>query len=462
MSRHNIVFIKGDGIGPEIGDAVEKILSEANAPIEWIYADAGMTALHKHSNPLPTATLDAIKKYGIGLKGPTETPIGSGHKSVNVTIRKSLDLYANVRPVKSLPGVETPFKNVDMILVRENVEDTYGGIENFQTPSVAQCLKIITRPGSIKVCRYAFEIARSQNRKKVTCVHKANIHKLSDGLFLECFREVALDYPDIQAEDALVDNASMQFVKNPERFDVLVKPNLYGDILSDIAAGLVGGLGVAPGANIGDNLAVFEAVHGSAPDIAGKNLANPTALLLSAITMLRHIFEFQIADKIERALKQTLQEGIKTKDLGGSASTSEFTTEITQRLDHNTLQHQDPHKVLRIKIDSDAVLASKVKEIKLVGVDVFIQHQGLPPVSNKIGKFKLHTISNRGTKVYPGELPNILLVDWFHCRFFSDSEIHENDICELISEISKKFRWMHIEKIFEFDGKPAFSKSQGE
>jgi len=254
----------------------------------------------------------------------------------------------------------------------------------------------------------------------------------------------------------------MQFVKNPERFDVLVKPNLYGDILSDIAAGLVGGLGVAPGANIGDSIAVFEAVHGSAPDIAGKNLANPTALLLSAIAMLRHIFEFQIADKIEHALRQTFKDGIKTKDLGGSASTSEFTDEILQRLDHNTLQHQDPHKILKIKIDSDEVLASKVKDTKLVGVDVYVQHHGLPPISNKIGKFKLHTISNRGTKVYPGEMPDILLVDWHHCRFFSDSEIHENDICELISEISKNFKWIHIEKIFEFDGKPAFSKSQGE
>jgi isocitrate dehydrogenase len=462
MSKHKIVFIKGDGIGPEISNAVEKILYEAGAPIEWIYADAGMSALHKHGNPLPKATLDAIKKFSIALKAPTETPIGGGHKSVNVTIRKNLDLYANVRPVKSLPGVETPFKNVDMILVRENVEDTYGGIENFQTPNVSQCLKIITRPGSLKVCRYAFEIARSQNRKKVTCVHKANIHKMSDGLFLECFRQVALDYPDIQAEDALVDNASMQFVKNPERFDVLVKPNLYGDILSDIAAGLVGGLGVAPGANMGDNIAVFEAVHGSAPDIAAKNLANPTALLLSAIAMLRHIFEFLIADKIERALKQTLQDGIKTRDLGGSASTSEFTSEILQRLDHNTLQHQDPHKVLKIKVDSDEVLASKVKDTKLVGVDVYIQHQGLPPISNKIGKFKLHTISNRGTKVYPGEMPDILLVDWHHCRFLSDSEIHESDIFELLDEISKNFKWIHIEKIFEFDGKPAFSKSQGE
>ncbi|MCA2004443.1 MAG: NADP-dependent isocitrate dehydrogenase, partial [Ignavibacterium sp.] len=302
-----VVLIKGDGIGPEIADAVVKIFEAAQVPITWFEKQAGLNVIDKHPTGIPEDTLKAIQEYKVALKGPTTTPVGTGHKSVNVTLRKSLELYANVRPAKSLPGVRTRFDNVDLIIVRENIEDTYGGIEHHQTADVAQALKLITRPGSIRIAKYAFEMARLYGRKKVMAVHKANIHKLTDGLFLKCFYEVAKEYPEIQSSDLIVDNTCMQLVTNPERFDVLVLPNLYGDIVSDLAAGLVGGLGVAPGGNIGDEVAIFESVHGSAPDIAGQGIANPTALLLSSFQMLQHIGLHKTKERIEKALIETLK-----------------------------------------------------------------------------------------------------------------------------------------------------------
>lgn len=327
MAPRRIAIIPGDGIGPEITDAVLRILEAAEFAAEYIFLEAGQPSLDKGGPAMPDATVQGIREVGTALKGPTATPIGKGHVSANVTLRKKLDLYANVRPTRTLPGVTTPFseRDLDLIIVRENTEDLYAGIEFMPTPDLAQSIKVITRSACMRICAYAFDMARKQGRKRVTAVHKANIMKMSDGMFLEEFYKVAEGYSDIKGDDVIVDNCCMQLVTRPEQFDVLVTENLYGDIVSDLCAGLVGGLGMAPGANIGLQSAVFEAVHGSAPDIAGKGLANPTALLMSALMMLRHLGENTIADRIQAAVVTVLQEGKhRTRDLGGSASTSEY------------------------------------------------------------------------------------------------------------------------------------------
>ncbi len=326
---HRITLLPGDGIGPEITSAVVRVIEAAGVEIEWESFLAGSEALARFGDPLPEAVLVSIRKNRVALKGPVTTPIGTGFTSVNVRLRKTLDLYANLRPVRTLPGIVTPFGFLDLVVVRENTEDLYSGIEHIVVPGVVESLKIITEFASTRIARFAMDYARREGRRKVTAVHKANIMKLSDGLFLDCFRKVAAEYPEIEADDKIVDNACMQLVMNPQQFDVLLMENLYGDIVSDLAAGLVGGLGVVPGANIGELGAVFEAVHGSAPDIAGKNLANPTALLQSAILMLRFIGEPDAAESIRTAIDHTLSvRNIRTRDLGGSASTTEYTEAI--------------------------------------------------------------------------------------------------------------------------------------
>ncbi|HMB27673.1 MAG TPA: isocitrate dehydrogenase (NAD(+)) [Blastocatellia bacterium] len=326
---HKITLIPGDGIGSEITGAVVRIVEASGVEIEWESFIAGAEALSRYGDPLPEPVLESIKRNGVALKGPLTTPVGTGFTSVNVRLRKTLDLYANLRPVRNLPGLVTPFGDLDMVVVRENTEDLYSGIEHVVVPGVVESLKIITEKASTRIARFAFDYARRESRKKVTAIHKANIMKLSDGLFLDCFRKVAAEYPEIAADDKIVDNACMQLVMRPQQFDVLLLENLYGDIISDLAAGLVGGLGVVPGANIGELGAVFEAVHGSAPDIAGKNIANPTALLQTAIMMLRHLGERAAADLVERAMIHTLaNKQIRTRDLGGTASTTEFTEAI--------------------------------------------------------------------------------------------------------------------------------------
>ncbi|MES1227714.1 MAG: isocitrate/isopropylmalate dehydrogenase family protein [Armatimonadota bacterium] len=331
MSKHTIAVIPGDGIGPEIMRATLEILVETGLDAEFVELEAGLGSVEKGQAAMPKATLDAVKMIGLALKGPTTTPSGGGHVSANVAMRKALDLFANVRPIKSLPGLKGPFadRKIDIIIVRENTEDLYAGIEFSPHPDVAQSIKVITRESCRRLCDYGFSMARQQGRKRVTAVHKANIMKLSDGLFLEEFYKVAKNYDDIVGDDILVDNCCMQLVTRPEKFDVLVTENLYGDILSDLCAGLVGGLGLAPGANIGVNCAVFEAVHGSAPDIAGRGIANPTALLLSALMMLRHIGEYEQADRLSAAVLKVCAEGkVLTGDLGGSASTQEYAHEL--------------------------------------------------------------------------------------------------------------------------------------
>ncbi len=326
---HKVTLIPGDGIGSEITGAVVRIIEAAGVEIEWESFIAGAEALSRYGDPLPEPVLESIKQNKVALKGPLTTPVGTGFTSVNVRLRKTLDLYANLRPVRNLPGLVTPFGDLDLVVVRENTEDLYSGLEHVVVPGVVESLKIITEKASTRIARFAFEYSRREGRKKVTAIHKANIMKLSDGLFLECFRKVAAEYPEIEADDKIVDNACMQLVMRPQQFDVLLLENLYGDIISDLAAGLVGGLGIVPGANIGELGSVFEAVHGSAPDIAGKNMANPTALLQSAIMMLRHLGERNAADLIERAMIHTLADNqIRTRDLGGTASTTEYTEAI--------------------------------------------------------------------------------------------------------------------------------------
>lgn len=330
---YNVTLIRGDGIGPEVTEAAKRVVDSSGININWEIVDAGEAVIKEFGTPLPDYVLESIKKNKVALKGPITTPVGKGFRSVNVTLRQALKLYANIRPIKTYEGIESRYKDVDLIVVRENTEDLYAGVEHMVGEDAAESIKIITRKASERIVKYAFDMVKNEGRKKVTAVHKANIMKLSDGLFLNSARKISEEYKDIVFEDMIVDAMSMKLVMTPEKYDVLVMPNLYGDILSDMAAGLVGGLGVVPGANIGEEGAVFEPVHGSAPDIAGQNKANPTAAILSAVMMLRYIGEFEYALKVENAVKKVLKEGkYLTVDLGGSSSTTEYTDEIIKNL----------------------------------------------------------------------------------------------------------------------------------
>jgi isocitrate dehydrogenase (NAD+) len=323
--KTKVTLIPGDGIGPEVTRATLRLLEAAGAQIEWIEREAKPIVGRREGEAELDPVVICMRETKVGLKGPITTPIGVGHRSINVALRKALELYANLRPIRKLPHVRTPFENVDQVIVRENTEDLYSGLEHEVVPGVVESLKIITERASTRIARFAFEYARKRGRKKIAAVHKANIMKLSDGLFLECIRKVAQEYPDIEYREVIIDNCCMQLVMRPEQFDMLLLENLYGDIVSDLCAGLVGGLGLVPGANMGADCAVFEAVHGSAPDIAGKHLANPTALMLSAVLMLRHIGQEAAADRMERAIQETYRDGNHlTRDVGGTATTEEF------------------------------------------------------------------------------------------------------------------------------------------
>ncbi len=330
---YQVTLIPGDGIGPEITRAACRVVEAAGVPVEWREVVAGSEALAEYGTPLPDHVLESVRKTGVALKGPVTTPVGSGFRSVNVALRQALDLYVNLRPAVSIPGVKSLFRDIDLVVVRENTEDLYAGIEHMVGADAAESIKIITRRASERVVKFAFDYARREGRRKVTAVHKANIMKLSDGLFLESARAVAGSYSDIEFEDRIVDNMCMQLVQKPELYDVLVMPNLYGDIVSDLCAGLVGGLGVAPGANIGESMAVFEPVHGSAPKYAGKNKANATATILSAVLMLRYLGENGAAGRILEAVKKVIGDGRQvTYDLGGSADTTEMTDAIIESM----------------------------------------------------------------------------------------------------------------------------------
>ena len=327
------VLIPGDGIGREIAESVKAVSRALDTGIEWQEYAAGAEYAAEHGELLQPGVLDAIGQCGWALKGPTATPIGKGFRSINVQLRQRFNTYANLRPVRTLPGVAARFENVDLVIVRENTEDLYKGIEYMLTDDIANGVKLITRDASLRICRFAFDYARRHGRKKVTAVHKANIMKLTDGLFLNCFRQVAADYPEIEADDVIIDALCMKLVQKPEQFDVMVAPNLYGDIISDLCAGLVGGLGFAPSANIGDKVRIYEAVHGSAPDIAGKNLANPSAILMAFAMMLKDLGQADAADRLNRAIQAQVAEGkVVTADIGGTAATTEFTQAVIARL----------------------------------------------------------------------------------------------------------------------------------
>ncbi len=335
MMAHLITLIPGDGIGPEVADATVRALEATGVAIEWERVEAGARALAEYGQLIPDEVFASLEITRTGLKGPTATPIGGGHQSINVALRKKLGLYVNFRPVRMLPGLKTRYHDLplDMAIFRENTEDLYSGLEHEVIPGVVESLKIITENASMRIARAAFEYARREGRSKVSAIHKANIMKLSDGLFLKCCRETASHFPEIQYNELIVDNACMQLVMRPETFDLLVMPNLYGDIISDLAAGLVGGLGIVPGANLGDNYAIFEAVHGTAPDIAGKGLANPTALMQSAVLMLAHLGERDASSRLHNAIYQVYAEGAHlTGDVGGKASTAEFTEAVISHL----------------------------------------------------------------------------------------------------------------------------------
>ncbi len=333
VSSHRVTLIPGDGIGPEVTRAAVSVIDAAGVSIDWDEVEAGADIVAKYGTPVPDHVLHSIRTHGVALKGPIGTPVGGGFRSANVTMRQSLELYASIRPVKNVPGVETRFEGVDLILVRENTEGLYSGIEHRVAPGIVESLKVVTEFASNRIAEAAFKLAEDEGRREVCAVHKANIMKMSDGLFLECARKVAKRHPSIEYREIIIDNCAMQLVKDPTRFDMLLLENLYGDILSDLCAGLVGGLGVVPGANLGEDCAIFEAVHGSAPDIAGKGVANPTAVILSSVMMLRHLGEADAADRIERAVYATLAEpALRTRDLGGNADLAAYTASLIERL----------------------------------------------------------------------------------------------------------------------------------
>ncbi len=330
---YSVTLIPGDGIGPEVVAAAVRVLSATGIAFEWETEAAGLGAIGEYGTPLPPRVLDSVRRNKLALKGPTETPVAGGHRSVNVELRKKLDLYANLRPVHSLPGIKSRYSDVDLVVVRENTEDLYSGLEHVVVPGVVESIKIITERASTRIALFAFDYARAHGRKRISAVHKANIMKLSDGLFLDCCRMVGKQYPEITYDEIIVDNLCMQLVLDPTRFDVLLLENLYGDIVSDLCAGFIGGLGLAPGANIGEDIAIFEAVHGSAPDIAGKNLANPMALIQSSAMMLDHIGEGAAGDRVRWAVQEVLREGKKvSRDLGGSAGTTEIAEAIATKV----------------------------------------------------------------------------------------------------------------------------------
>ena len=481
-----IAVAKGDGIGPEIMDAVLHIFNAAGIGLEYEFVDMGKWVFDKgFSNGMTPEAQQAIEALGILFKGPMETPKGKGVKSVNVTARKTWNTYANKRTFQSLHGVDTVFSKagipIDVTIVRENIEDTYGGIEHMLTHDVALSRRFITRPGTMQVIRYAFDMAQKKGARRITCGHKANIMKLTDGLFLECFYEVAKEYPDLKADDKIVDDLAMQLVVRPDQFDVVVMTNLQGDIISDLCAGLVGGLGFAPSANIGDHISIFEAVHGTAPDIAGKNIANPTALLLSGLAMLRHLGFRKDAAVIENALLFTLEQGIRTGDFGDRSKPASNTTQFADAIIANfgkepeigarPILENHPESTAVCRLEKNTMMVtSELQEEKIVGVDLFIESAEQPnAVAEKCLKhtsdlFKLVTISNRGTQVWPKGSVFTNLVNQYRCRFESVGEaaLTQTDIIELQRRLMQDFKICSSELLNMWEGKKAYSLAQGQ
>lgn len=475
--KHVVTLIPGDGIGPEVVFATKKLIEAAGVQIIWEICEAGAETFKKGVvTGVPVETIESIKRNKVALKGPLETPVGYGEKSANVMLRKLFDTYGNIRPVKNIPGINGPYQhyNIDMVIVRENVEDLYTGIEHMQTPDVAQTLKLISRWGCEKIVRLAFAIAEAEGRHKVTCATKANIMKMTEGMMKRVFESVTPEFPHIKAEHMIVDNCAHQMVMNPEQFDVVVMTNMNGDILSDLGSALVGGLGIAPGANYGDEVTIFEAVHGTAPNIAGQNLANPTALISSATMMLRHIQEFDAADKIENALHVTISNGRHlTRDISQSTDVGSTTEFIDCMVNNLGKTHYDwikrEYKSLHIK---PVKMKEEPVEIIPVGVDIFIHSSEhslkLGPKIDELVKdtsFKLKMVANRGVQIYPNidGIPNEVSPH-HQCRFVGlpGKEVRGEEINRLIELISSKYTWVHVEKLQNMNGDISCSKLHGE
>ena len=481
-----IAVAKGDGIGPEIMEAVLNVFQANKVPLSYEYVDMGKWVFDKgFSNGMTPDAKTTIENLGILFKGPMETPKGKGVKSVNVTARKTWNTYANKRVFQTLHGVDTVFSKagipIDVTIVRENIEDTYGGVEHMLTHDVALSRRFITRPGSLQVIKYAFEMAKKKNAKRITCGHKANIMKITDGLFLECFYEVAKEYPELKSDDVIVDDLCMKLVTRPDLFDVVVLTNLQGDIVSDLCAGLVGGLGFAPSANIGDHICIFEAVHGTAPDIAGKNIANPTALLLSGIAMLRHLGFMQNAAVIENALLFTLEQGIHTGDFGDKNKPALNTTQFAEAIIGNfgkeptinpkPLLPNMPATPTHFKLEKNPMLISKeMQDETIAGVDMFIESAEQPEViahkCQRHGgvKFNILSVSNRGTQVWPTGSVFTNLVNQYNVRFESidGSPLNQQDIIGLYVSLSGNFKICSLELLNKWGDKKAYSLAQGQ
>jgi isocitrate dehydrogenase len=474
--KRKITVLPGDGIGPEVVDAALAIIQATEAKVEFEKCEAGARAFEKGiATGIPKDTVESIERNQVVLKGPLETPIGYGNRSANVTLRTLFETFGNIRPVRELPGVQTAFsgRKLDIVIVRENIEDLYAGIEYMQTPGVAESLKLISREGCEKIVRLAFSFAMAEGRKRVHCATKANIMKLTEGLLQHTFEEFAPQYPDIESKHILIDNAAHQLAMRPEQFDVIVTTNMNGDILSDLTSGLTGGLGFAPSANIGNDVSIFEAVHGSAPDIAGKNKANPTALVLSAAMMLRHIGEGKAANDVEQAVLVALESGIRTGDMMGTAkpaSTTEFTQAVIANLGKRS-KLSAPREYKRVPLPQPNLGVNVVPTGKrrVVGVDVYVESNRDPKtLARELEHLtsstvtRLEMISNRGAMVFPSNDRKVSLVDHFRCRFVlreKSGELADADILALLGKIANDHRWMHVEKLQEFDGESAFSKS---
>ena len=474
-----VVLIAGDGIGPEVALCAKTVLSAVCPSIEWIEAEAGAAVMAKGvATGLPADTLSAVETTGVVLKGPLATPIGHGGKSANVTLRKMFELYGNIRPIRMLPGVTGPYKGraIDFTIVRENVEDLYAGIEHMQTPDVAQCLKLISRQGSEKIARLAFALAKTEGRGKVICATKSNIMKLTEGMFQRCFDSVATEFPGIGAHHMIVDNCAQQMVMRPEEFEMVVMSNMNGDILSDLAAGLVGGLGLTPSANVGDGMAMFEAVHGSAPDIAGQGKANPTALILAGAMMLRHLGLPGAAARVELAVRIAYS---NARDLpadvarpGKAGSTSAFTGRVLEVLDTLPMDVGAPAEGLVLPRPQTQANRSKPPLRRVFeGADIFVEWHGTADMlaermraAAAPGPFRLSMISNRGTVMWPDGAVHADTVPHWRCRFVSTSrpEEAEQEIPHLLSVIGERLRWMHVEKLEAYNDMPAYSRAQGE
>jgi isocitrate dehydrogenase len=478
--RRVVTVIPGDGIGPEVVESTRRIIDATGAAIEWEERDAGESVfLRGLPSGVPPETIESIRRTRTVLKGPLGTPVGFGEKSANVTLRKLFETYGNLRPVRELPGVITPYsgRGIDLVIVRENVEDLYAGIEHQQTPGVAQCLKLISHKGCEKIARLAFEVARAEGRTRVACFTKSNIMKLTEGMLKRTFEEIATEYPDIESWHVIVDNGAHQLVKAPEQYDVIVTTNMNGDILSDLTSAQVGGLGFAPSANLGSDVAIFEAVHGSAPKYAGRDVINPTALILSGVMMLRHIGEFEAASAIEHAIVVTLEDGkYLTRDVVGDAKaagtrayTGAIIANLGRRSEHWAVREHQPIRMPQVTTDPDPV---KVSARRVVGADVFVE-SGLH--AEDLGRsieqlvsdlpIALKMVSSRGTKVYPAMGAMTDEVDHWRCRFIprnGNGEISDEALLGLVGRIATTHRWMHVEKLQEFDGELAFTKAQGE